>query len=42
MLRQLNLVAGIRRGKEIHYGLTDEHLVEIYRLTAQHVAERAQ
>jgi len=42
MLRQLNLVAGIRRGKEIHYGLTDEHLVEIYRLTAQHVAERTQ
>lgn len=40
MLRQLHLVAGKRNGKEIHYQLTDEHIMAIYQLTADHVAER--
>lgn len=38
-LRQLGLVEGLRKGKEIHYQLTDQHIKEIYRLTANHVAE---
>lgn len=38
-LRQLDLVEGLRRGKEIHYRLTDHHIVEIYQLTEHHVRE---
>lgn len=38
-LRQLALVEGVRQGKEIHYRLTDQHIVEIYELTKHHVME---
>lgn len=39
-LRQLNLVEGVRQGKEIHYRLMDRHIIDMYQLTAKHVRDQ--
>ncbi|QMU08264.1 ArsR/SmtB family transcription factor [Levilactobacillus suantsaii] len=38
-LRQLNLVTNVRVGREMHYQVTDQHVLQIFELTRKHVRE---
>ncbi|CAJ1229350.1 ArsR/SmtB family transcription factor [Levilactobacillus zymae] len=40
-LRQLNLVTNVRVGREMHYQVTDQHVIQIFELTKKHVLEDA-
>ena len=38
-LRQLNLVTNVRVGREMHYQVADQHVIQIFELTRKHVLE---
>ncbi|GEO69717.1 ArsR/SmtB family transcription factor [Levilactobacillus acidifarinae] len=40
-LRQLNLVTNVRVGREMHYQVTDQHVLQIFELTRKHVLEES-
>lgn len=42
LLKQERLVEGDRDGKQIFYHLVDDHVLEIYQLTLDHIEERRQ
>ncbi len=39
VLKQLNLVSNARRGRNIHYRLSDQHIITIFRQTQEHIIE---
>jgi len=39
ILKQLNLVSNARRGRNIHYRLSDQHILTIFKQTQDHIIE---
>ena len=39
ILKQLNLVSNARRGRNIHYRLSDQHIITIFKQTKEHIIE---
>ena len=39
ILKQLNLVSNARRGRNIHYRLSDQHIITIFNQTKEHIIE---
>ncbi|WP_334329275.1 ArsR/SmtB family transcription factor [Companilactobacillus sp. HBUAS59699] len=39
LLRQLNLVNSVRHGRNIHYRLSDQHIITIFGQTKDHIIE---
>ncbi|WP_125762445.1 ArsR/SmtB family transcription factor [Companilactobacillus hulinensis] len=39
LLRQLNLVSSVRHGRNIHYRLSDQHIITIFNQTKEHIIE---
>lgn len=39
VLKQLNLVSNARRGRSIHYRLSDQHIITIFKQTQDHIIE---
>lgn len=39
ILKQLNLVSNVRRGRNIHYRLSDQHIITIFNQTKDHIIE---
>ncbi|WP_318765044.1 ArsR/SmtB family transcription factor [Lactiplantibacillus carotarum] len=39
VLKQLNLVSNARRGRNIHYRLSDQHIITIFKQTQEHIIE---
>ncbi|WP_334332134.1 MULTISPECIES: ArsR/SmtB family transcription factor [unclassified Companilactobacillus] len=39
VLKQLNLVSNARRGRNIHYRLSDQHIITIFNQTKEHIIE---
>jgi Predicted transcriptional regulators len=39
LLKQLNLVSSMRKGRNIHYRLSDQHIITIFNQTKEHIVE---
>jgi len=39
ILKQLNLLSNARRGRNIHYRLSDQHIITIFNQTKDHIIE---
>jgi Predicted transcriptional regulators len=39
LLKQLNLVSSMRKGRNIHYRLSDQHIITIFNQTKDHIVE---
>lgn len=39
-LRQLNLIKSSKRGKEVWYSLADEHVIQVFDISLEHVLEK--
>ena len=38
-LREMNLIKGIKKGKEVFYSLADKHVLEVFEISKDHVLE---
>lgn len=39
-LKEMNLIKGVRQGKEVIYSLADEHIKQVFEISLEHILEK--